>query len=56
MSDMAAKLRAHYDYAEAHRVHSHHVMVEAADHIERLEQQIADTDEWMRENLPEMYR
>lgn len=54
--NMADKLRDHYEYAETHRVHNHHVMLEAADHIERLEQQIADTDQWCRENMPEMYR
>ncbi len=53
---MADKLRAHYEYAETHRVHNHHVMIEAADHIERLEQQIADMDQWCRDNVPDPQR
>ncbi len=56
MSDMVKRLRDAYEYAENHRVHSHHVMLDAAAEIERLEEQAADTAQWLRENFPEMYR
>lgn len=56
MSDMADRLRRSYNYAESHTTHDHTVMLDAADHIERLERQAAESEQWMRDNMPEMYR
>jgi len=43
MSKMADNLRDLYDYASNHRVVSLSLLLQAADHIERLERQIAET-------------
>lgn len=49
MSDMADRLRSSHGYIATHRVFSHDVMLEAADHIERLEEQAAGAKEYIKE-------
>ncbi|GGM52419.1 hypothetical protein ACFFX1_55585 [Dactylosporangium sucinum] len=54
-SDMPQRLRDLHDRA-GHGVVDYSLILDAADHIERLEQQAVEADEWMRENHPEYYR
>lgn len=55
MSDMPQRLRDLHDRANSARVVDFSLIREAADHIQRLEQQAADTDEFLRQNHPEYY-
>lgn len=56
MSDLPERLRALYERANSARVVDYSLILEAASEIERLERQATESDEWMRENMPEMYR
>jgi hypothetical protein len=49
MSDMSDRLRSSYEYANSHMVFDLGVMLEAATHIERLEEQNQGMREWIRE-------
>ncbi len=56
MSDLPERLRALHERANSARVVDYSLILEAAREIERLEQQAADSAQWMRENFPEFYR
>lgn len=55
MSNLPERLRDLHERA-GRGVVDYGLILEAAREIERLEQQAADTEEWLRENMPEMYR
>ena len=55
MTEMPQRLRDLYNRANGMCV-DYSLILEAARYIERLEEEKADADAWMRENLPEMYR
>ncbi len=55
MTDRAANLRRLYQATGSNRATDYTALLDAADHIERLERQAAEADEWMRENMPEFY-
>lgn len=55
MTDHAANLRRLYEASGSSRNTDYTGMLDAANHIERLERQAAEADEWMRDNMPEMY-
>jgi hypothetical protein len=42
MKGMGDQLRGLYDYASQHKVYSLHLLLRAADHIDRLEAQVRD--------------
>ena len=47
---MADRLRRSYEYATTHKVSDMSVMLDAAREIDRLEQQLADMQAWMKDN------
>lgn len=55
MTDYAAELRRLYEATHSNRATDYSGLLDAADHIERLERQAAEADQWMRDNFPEMY-
>ncbi len=55
MTDHAANLRRLYEATASNRATDYTGLLDAADHIERLERQAGEVDEWMRDNMPEFY-
>ncbi len=55
MTDHAANLRRLYEATSTNRATDYTGLPDAAAHIERLERQAREADEWMRDNFPEMY-
>jgi hypothetical protein len=49
MSNMARDLRSLKEYADSHRVFSLSLLNDAADYIERLEEQVEDTHRYFEE-------